>query len=312
MTRKYVRTGQKEFSREEWLRMFKTVLAEFDIPITIRQLWYKMISHPYNFLLNNKAVYTGMDKWITIFRETGEIDWRKIVDRSRYEVSGYDIEDKPPDEYIKDQVNNLLTIGEHYRKELWKTQEYYIEVWIEKDTLTEIVSNIARQYRALTFPAGGQSSFTKVKEGALRIIAHPNEKKKILYLGDFDPHGHKIEERLKRDVNRYSESDVEIEWKPIGINLEQAKRLGLKPNLIEEKEEKDKSKIVKDWEAIHGEDKWEIDALPIPELEKLVEEEILKCITDTDTWNKKIEGQKNDRTYIKEKMGKLISQTDFK
>lgn len=33
MTRKYVRTGQRRMSREEWLSMFKTVLSKFRIPI---------------------------------------------------------------------------------------------------------------------------------------------------------------------------------------------------------------------------------------------------------------------------------------
>lgn len=317
MTRKYVRTGQPTMSRGTWLEMFETVLGNVPkrngkpIPITIRQLWYLMISHPYNYLINVKEVYNSMDGWITEFRKTGEIDWKLIEDRSRHEISGRDFESSKPDEYVGKAIKGM---EKRYKKELWTTQEYYVEVWLEKDTISEIVANAALPYRVLTFPAGGQSSFTKVKEGALRIIKHPNKKKKILYLGDYDPYGHLIEHRLKRDVNLYSESKVKIEWETIGINLEQIKRLDLRPNIFKEKPEielekgEKPNKIVKDWEAIHGKDKWEVDALPMSEMQEVVETKILKCITDTGAWNEKIAEQKVDREEIKGLTDEIIDQ----
>ncbi|GAI66848.1 unnamed protein product [marine sediment metagenome] len=113
MIRKYVRTGQPTMSRREWLGMFKTVLSNTPkrngepVPITIRQLWYLMISHPYNYLINVKEVYNSMDGWITEFRKTGEIDWRLIEDRSRHEISGEDDESPEPDKYISQMIKGI-------------------------------------------------------------------------------------------------------------------------------------------------------------------------------------------------------------
>lgn len=306
----YTKLGHRIRSEEEWLKQFITILAEYpkDVAITVRQMWYRMISHPYNYLINHASIYTNMDGKLTLLRKKGLIDWRRIEDRSRYEVSGEDYDSPVPDGYIAQMIKGM---EKFYKKEVWTTQEYYVEVWIEKDTLVGIVSNIALKYRVLTFPAGGQTSFTKIKEGAVRIIEHPNEKKKILYLGDWDGHGDLINKRLKRDINLYSESDIKIEWEYIGIKPGQAKRLGLMPNILRDDIKGKGKKIERDFEAKYGTDKWEIDALPMPELEKLVKEEILKCVNDNKAWNKRIKEQEADKVYIKGLTDKIITRFDL-
>lgn len=306
----FTKLGHRIRSEEEWLKQFITILTEYpkDVAITARQMWYRMISHPYNYLINHASIYTNMDGKLTLLRKKGLIDWRRIEDRSRHEISGEDYDSPAPDEYVAQMIKGM---EKFYKKDVWTTQKYIIEIWIEKDTLVGIVSKIALKYRVLTFPAGGQTSFTKIKEGAVRIVKHPNKKKKILYLGDWDGHGDLINKRLERDINLYSESGIKIEWDYMGIKPEQAKRLDLVPNILKDDIKGKGKKIERDFEAKYGTDKWEVDALPMSELEKLVKKNILKCIDNNKAWNARIKEQKADRDYIAGLTDEIIDRFDL-
>jgi len=75
-----------------------------------------------------------------------------------------------------------------YRIDLWREQEFYIEVWCEKDAVIGIVEQAANEYDVSCFSCRGYGSTTGYWNAAQRI--HEINKSCIIFhLGDHDPSG---------------------------------------------------------------------------------------------------------------------------
>lgn len=108
--------------------------------LTLRQLYYQFVAR--DLIPNSQREYNKLGRTISNARLAGLLDWEAIEDRVRnlqnYEhwQSGSDL--------IADAVNWFAT-------DKWLDQDYYVEVWIEKDALVGVIENVARiwKYRTL-------------------------------------------------------------------------------------------------------------------------------------------------------------------
>ena len=101
-----------------------SVLSEYN-PMTLRQVYYQLVS---KHVIDNKASeYKRLSAALVKARQQDMIPWQWIEDRVRspHLVSMW--EDLP--QFID-------TVKSAYRKDIWKDQESYIEVWLEKDALS--------------------------------------------------------------------------------------------------------------------------------------------------------------------------------
>jgi len=319
MAKKYIRY-------EDYLEVVKSILAQYDIPITIRQLYYRVISDPYNLLENNANAYQNLDAMTVKMRERGDIDWRKIEDRTRG-TEGEDYEDSgDPDEYISSRVSSLRYISRWYNLPMWETQPSYVEVWVEKDALAKIVSNVTNGLKMVSFPTRGYGSFTSLKEAAIRLYNQSqvwdwDEKGKgldcgyrtsdkkiiILYLGDFDPTGLDVDVTVSQKVMEYGGGN--FEFRRIALTMEQVEEYNLTPNFAKISDTRAAKYI-----ARYGKDTWELDALPPDVLTKIIEDEINELI-DWDIWKEREEEINKIRCSIRKKMepvSKLIDGLEAK
>lgn len=89
---------------------------------------------------------------------------------------------------------------------MWEFQDYYLELWIEKDALVRLFKDIAQKYQLLLFPSRGYTSLTKIHNAINRFEekTHKGKKCVVLYFGDLDPSGwdiyRNIKERLKNQA----------------------------------------------------------------------------------------------------------------
>lgn len=318
MAKKYIRY-------EDYLETVKSILAQYDIPITIRQLYYRVISDPYNLLENTANAYQNLDAMTVKMRERGDIDWRKIEDRTRG-IEGEDYEDSgDPVEFISSRVSSLKYISRWYNLPMWETQPNYVEVWVEKDALAKIVSNVTNECKMVSFPTRGYGSFTSLKESAIRLSNHsriwdgnversdedgyvPSDKKIIiLYLGDFDPTGLDVDTTVSQKVMEYGGGD--FEFRRIALTMEQVKEYNLTPNYAKISDTRAAKYI-----ARYGNDTWELDALPPDVLTKIIKDEV-EGLIDRDIWEEREEKINKIRESIKEKMepiSKLIDELETK
>ena len=209
-----------------------SIMKEYEqkeMRISIRQLYYQAVSRL--IIKNNKANYNGFVEKIKNGRLYGFLDWELLEDRTRYlrENLHWD----SPAEILNACVRS-------YHLDLRSTQQNYIECWIEKDSLIELLQDTCKPLDIPCFSCRGFSSVTALYEAKKRF-EHSGRKNYLLYAGDFDPSGLEISESIKNYLHNIFKVDVEI--RRLGITLNQAKELKLPAMPAKEKDANYKSFI---------------------------------------------------------------------
>ena len=115
----------------ELIRLVNEVIGEYKAQgyeLTLRQTYYQLVARGY--IPNNERSYKNIGSLINDGRLAGLIDWCAIVDRTRnLRRNGH--WEKPSDVIYSAKYSYLL--------DKWKDQPNYIEVWVEKDALVDVV-----------------------------------------------------------------------------------------------------------------------------------------------------------------------------
>ncbi|GAJ10542.1 unnamed protein product, partial [marine sediment metagenome] len=127
---------------KETIPVVNEIISQYDIKLTVRQIYYRLISDPYNLFENTKSRYTQFDKMLVVARERGEVDHTSIEDRTR-EALGGDFDYGSPQEFLRSEIDSLKNCWQDYIMEMWKDQEHKIEVWVEKDALSNLIFQVA-------------------------------------------------------------------------------------------------------------------------------------------------------------------------
>lgn len=264
---------------------------------TVRQLYYRIISDPYNYFDNTKNNYVSFVRYLTKARENGDIDWRKIIDSTRTIIYDYRFYNGV-NEFLSKLEYDIHGQFDYYDIDLWKNQEWYPIVCVEKDALARIISEAVKKYQIPVIPGRGFNSFSQVM-GLLNIINLRNNKQvKILYFGDFDPSGIEIAESLKNRIESYSNTNKNIEFIRCALNYSDT--INLTPNNIKLSDRRAK-KYIKTYNTV---DCYELDALPPSELQQRVITAIEQYI-DLSAWNKDNLVKISAQNYIRNKLSGL-------
>jgi len=170
----------------------RTILKEIQ-PATVRAVCYRLFTA--GLIPNMGKNATGaVSKQLVWARETGLIDWAWIVDETREaeRIAAWG----SPDEVIDCAVRQ-------YRRDNWRDQPHWIEVWSEKGTVRGTLAPVLKKY-GITLRVmhgfGSASALYDIAEESLRS-AKPLT---ILYVGDFDPSGMEMSERdIPSRIARY-------------------------------------------------------------------------------------------------------------
>lgn len=158
--------------------------------LTLRQAYYQLVARGY--IPNNERSYKNVGNLINDGRLAGLIDWHAITDRTRnLRSNGH--WDNPADVIASARYSYLL--------DKWEGQSNYVEVWVEKDALVDIVGQACRPIDTPYFSCRGYTSQSEMWSAAQRFIRQ-NRKREgcFIILGDHDPSGidmtRDIQERL--------------------------------------------------------------------------------------------------------------------
>ena len=168
--------------------------------VTVRQLYYQLVKD--GIITNNLRSYNNFDNHLTNARELGIIEYDAFEDRSRRLITLDTIPtDSVIDEYIVKTIQDALRTP---TLNIWDEQEYYLELWIEKDALLKLFQKIAFKYQVPIFPSRGYTSATKIEEARKRFVKEKQKGKKavIAYAGDFDPSGWNIYENIENKLGK--------------------------------------------------------------------------------------------------------------
>lgn len=281
---------------KETISIVNEIISQYGIKLTVRQIYYRLISDPYNLFENTGSKYKQFDKMLVVARERREVDYTKIEDRTR-EALGGDFGYDNPQEFLRSEIDYLKNCWQDYKMEIWTDQDYKLEIWVEKDALTNLINQVAKDFRVLVFPSRGYSSFTKIMECLERLEGYSDKKRVVLHLIDHDPSGLDMTRDLEKRLSAYGGDSIQI--KKIGLTYDQVEKFNLRPNPVKKSDTKAENYINQ-----FGPDCWELDALPPLELQNLVVESIKEYI-DFDAWNDKFEKEKEGKNWLIKKIEEI-------
>jgi len=257
--------------------------------LTLRQLYYQLVVA--NIFANLQKNYAKLSDLLGEARMTGLCDWDVIEDRIRVP--------KFPNEWpdINSAMQTLIAV---YRKQRWNDQDNYVEVWCEKDALSGVLQPITQEYHVHLLVNRGYSSISAMHDSALRFRFEEGEGKTcyLLYFGDMDPSG----EDMVRDIkNRLDEFRTTVDVNKVALTREQVDQYSLPPNPAKTSDPRARGYI-----AEHGDESWELDALPPVTLNELLTN-ALEELLDRDKYDAQIALEETDKEHM-ETFGKEHSE----
>lgn len=260
---------------QETVTAMNGVIAQYDMALTLRQIYYRLVAA--GLIPNRRTAYNGLSAQLVKAREAREVDERRIVDRSR---STIDRAFDSPQDFFEAAV---WTCENRFFRRFWTTQDVYVEAWVEKDALSQVIAGAVEGLNTIVAPSRGYSSFSYVRDACRRFERNRGDADQvvILHLGDHDPSGLDMTRDLRERFVSYSyEFDFRVEVKRIALTFDQVQERDLIPNPTKIQDPRAQGYIDQ-----YGDECWELDAIEPDELVGMVEEAVRDEITDPDAWD---------------------------
>ena len=202
----------KRATREEQLKRYQAIIAfvEQHHPVTVRQVYYNLTST--GLVPKTDAGYQKVVRACNDLRFSGDLPFRYFADstrRRRKPVSYDDIDEA------------LYYCARGYRKDLWKTQNKRIEIWLEKDALSNIFYQITSKWDVPLMVSRGYSSNTFLYESAQpHADAQEDFPSYIFVFTDYDAAGENIQDKIE-DGLKYHAPKAHIIAERVALTKEQ-------------------------------------------------------------------------------------------
>lgn len=263
------------------------IVAEYQrqgYELTLRQLYYQLVARGH--IENSEKSYKRLGNAISNGRLAGLIDWDAIEDRTRA-LASYSSWGSPAD--------IIRSAHRSYAIDMWLNQPTYIEVWVEKEALANVVARACAQRRVPHFSCRGYVSQSEMYVASKRLLENTSAGKDvvIIHLGDHDPSGidmsRDIQERLELMMG---EDWNAVEFQRIALNMNQIRQYSPPPNPAKMTD----SRFV-DYKRRYGSQSWELDALEPSVLNDLIRATIEPLI-DQRAWLEDEEEESRQRQSI--------------
>ena len=253
---KEIKFQQKSLDLIELVNQVVNEYSAQGYELTLRQAYYQLVARGY--IPNNERSYKNIGNLINDGRLAGLIDWHSITDRTR-NLRGNSHWNTPADVIASARYSYLLN--------KWESQQNYVEVWVEKDALVDIVGQACRPLDTPYFSCRGYTSQSEMWSAAQRFIRQSDrEQRIIIHLGDHDPSGidmtRDIQERLK-----LFEADVIV--KRVALTMNQIQTYNPPPNPAKLSDSRCGKYIDQ-----YGDESWELDALEPKVITDLITDEV--------------------------------------
>lgn len=248
------------------------VIVQYDMPLTLRQIYYRLVAA--GLIPNRRSAYNGLSAQLVKAREHREVREDRIVDRSR------SIEDRAFDSPGDFLDAAIYTTENRFFRRFWTSQEVYVEAWVEKDALSQVIAGAVEDMNTIVAPSRGYSSYSYVRDAARRFSKNIGDTDQviILHLADHDPSGLDMTRDLQTRFDSYSELDVTV--KRIALTFDQVQERNLIPNPAKIQDPRASGYIDQ-----YGNECWELDAIEPNELVEMVQQAVEDQVTDWDAWD---------------------------
>lgn len=249
----------------ELIALVNEVIEEYEAQgyeLTLRQAYYQLVARGY--IPNNERSYKNIGNLINDGRLAGFIDWHAITDRTRNVRKNSHWDD--PSEVIASAKYSYLL-------DKWEGQPNYVEVWVEKDALVDVVGQICRPLDVPYFSCRGYTSQSEMWAASRRFInQNHREGRIIIHLGDHDPSGIDMTRDIKERLELF---DADVYVKRVALTMEQIRKFNPPPNPAKLTDSRCGKYI-----SMYGYESWELDALEPKVITDLIRNEVTKYRND--------------------------------
>lgn len=241
------------------IELINQVIAEYQAQgyeLTLRQAYYQLVARGY--IPNNEKSYKNIGNLINDGRLAGLIDWNAITDRTR-NLRGNSHWKRPEDVIYSAKYS--------YNLDKWKGQPNYVEVWVEKDALVDVVGQACRPLDVPFFSCRGYTSQSEMWTAAQRLRRQNyRDQRVIIHLGDHDPSGIDMTRDIQERLNMFG-ADAYV--KRVALTMQQIDTYNPPPNPAKITD----SRCGKYIEQF-GDESWELDALEPKVITDLITSEV--------------------------------------
>lgn len=234
---------------------------------------------------NAQPNYIWLKKLCTDGRLSGYIDWSHMVDntRSLEALQSYD-----------GIQSALKTWASWYHTDMWASQKYRPEVWVEKDAVAGFVRGVCQENDVPFFSCRGYTSLSEMWRASMRLRQNMDDDHQpfIIHFGDHDPSG--ID--MSRDITNRLQSTfmADCAFLRVALTMEQVEAFN--PPLP-----CDPAKITDSRYQAYvkrfGDDSWELDAIEPAKFRELIESQ-LKLIVNKAQWKRDLADEEDKRAEL--------------
>lgn len=266
----------------ELIERVNSIIAEYDeqgFELTLRQVYYQLVARGY--IPNNERSYKNLGNLINDGRLSGLIDWYAIVDRTRFVRNN---------SHWSTPQSVISSAKYSYMLDRWEDQPNYVEVWVEKDALIGIVSQVCKKFDVPHFSCRGYTSQSEMWAAAQRFIRQGyRESRTIIHLGDHDPSGIDMSRDIQERLNMFG---AEVEVKRVALTMNQIDTFNPPPNPTKVTDARSNGYISR-----FGHECWELDALEPKVITDLIKNEVT-ALMDEDLFYEVAAQEKRDKDNI--------------
>ena len=183
-------------------------------PMTVRQAFYQATVR--GIVAKTEEGYDKVNSDLCVLRRAGDMPYDWLVDNTRWAIKPMTFESVSA---------ALLDCATNYRKDLWRREPCRVQIWIEKDALSGVVSSVTDECDVPLRAARGYSSLTFLHDAAEDIAALGDVPVHVYHFGDFDPSGVNAAECIEDDLREMSDADISFER--VAVTEEQIRRWDL-------------------------------------------------------------------------------------
>lgn len=253
------------------------IIAEYarqGFDLTLRQLYYQFVSR--DLITNKDTEYKRLGSIINDARLAGMIDWNAITDRTR-NLRSLSHWSTPGD--------IIYSAAKSYHIDKWATQEYRVEVWIEKDALVGVIAGVCEDLDIPYFSCRGYTSQSEMWVAGQRLLKYikNGQTPLVLHLGDHDPSGKDMTRDITDRLKLFTESDFDLQR--LALNMDQVDEYSPPPNPAKITDSRATAYI-----AEYGDESWELDALEPRVISDLIRDAV-GVVMDQDAWEAAVEDE---------------------
>jgi hypothetical protein len=228
---------------------------EQDKPMTVRQLFYRLVSQ--GAIAKTEQEYKGtVVRLLAEMRRAGEIPFSWIADNTRW------MRKPKTHSGLAAALDETASV---YRRAVWDEQDAYVEIWLEKDALAGVLYEITEQWDVPLMVTRGYASLSQLNDAA-ETIQWLDKPAFLYYFGDYDPSGLDITRAVEEGIREFA-PDADISFQRVAVTALQIETLELPTRPTKASDTRSK--------GFAGESV-EVDAIPAGILRSLA----ASCITD--------------------------------